>query len=121
MRTPATPTPLAAAETILALAVEQSQALYAERWDEFTHLADQRDALLAALSSPQGPTERTSALALLTRATAIDEQNRALVQALLAETERELRLLHQGHNALQGYGRPASNHPSVPSQLNVTG
>ncbi|HLI26410.1 MAG TPA: hypothetical protein VKZ60_05030 [Chloroflexota bacterium] len=91
------------AAAVLALARQQTRALYAEDFAAFRALADERDALVARLAVPLAAGVR----ATLERVAAIDRENEALVRALLAETARALQRLREGRVALRGYATPA--------------
>lgn len=97
------------ARRILQAVRAQSDALLAGRFDDFTRLADERDAAQLALAGPVAPAERSEVLRLLEEARELDRRNVALVQRLLEETAHALGRLRRGHGALQGYARPGAH------------
>lgn len=94
---------------LLANAQAQAVAIEAGDWNELDRLAAERAALQDELSAAPAGDWTTDERAALHAVAELDQQNLALVRQLMNETTQELRQVHHGQTALNGYARPTTD------------
>ncbi|MBI3967330.1 MAG: hypothetical protein HY329_16985 [Chloroflexi bacterium] len=106
---------------LLELTQAQSAAIELDDFAGFDKLTDERARLQRLLERTAPGRIRRAELTLLREAAELDRRNCALVGRLLYETGRALDQIHQGKQALHGYGRPGAHLTGSTYGLDTTG